>query len=107
MMFESPDLRVRHKQQLLGGELREPRQLGLGALAGHGVGVGAVGLADAAIVRDVLPLAVLPVQLKIENEPRSLHLWIMNMPSMGWTVHERPRPAHPPARAPRTRHTGQ
>ena len=65
MMFESPDLRVGHKQQLLGGELREPRQLGLGALAGHGVGVGAVSLADPAIVRDVLPLAVLPVQLKI------------------------------------------
>ena len=65
MMFESPDLRVGHKQQLLGGELREPRQLGLGALAGHGVGVGAVSLADATVVRDVLALAVLPVQLKM------------------------------------------
>ena len=67
MMFESPDLRVGHKQQLLGGELREARQLGLGALAGHGVGVGAVGLADAAVVRDVLALAVLPVQLKMNR----------------------------------------
>ena len=61
MMFESPDLRVGHKQQLLGGELREPRQLGLGAVAGHGVGVGSVSLADAAVVCDVLTLGVLAV----------------------------------------------
>ena len=60
-LYLAPHLGVRHEQQLLGAELLEARQSGLTALALHGAQVGAVSLADAAVVCNVLTLCVLAV----------------------------------------------
>ena len=66
-LYLAPDLGVGDKQELLRGELRQSRQSRLRSLALHGPQVRSVGLADAAIVSNILALSIFTIQLKTRS----------------------------------------